>query len=127
LFIRSAFDSTINFWDIETKRVVSSISKESMNQPWPEDICWAGQNALAVASATKDGVPMNHQLTLVDVQVRNKSGGSSVSWNLQTVDQMPHEKGGIACMTALNEDAGGINLVTAALDKQIVSGSQTVC
>jgi len=64
---------------------------------------------------------MNQQLTLVDVQVRNKAGGSTISWNLQTLDQMPHDKGGIGSMAALNEDAGGINLVTAALDKQIVS------
>jgi len=92
-----------------------------MNQPWPEDMCWVGRNVLAVASATKEGVPMNQQLTLVDVQVRNKAGGSTISWNLQTLDQMPHDKGGIGSMAALNEDAGGINLVTAALDKQIVS------
>lgn len=112
---------TIHFWDLERRRVTSTIPKAPTNMPWAEDMCWVGKNTLAVASAHKEGVPMPHQLMLVHVEKAKPT--SPVTWTIQSLDQKPHDssKGGILCLTAMTEDRSGISLATAGLDKQIVS------
>ncbi|KAG0057339.1 hypothetical protein BGZ83_011582 [Gryganskiella cystojenkinii] len=118
VMVTSSLDNTINFWDLGSQRVMSSIPKDRINQPWAEDICWVGRNVLAVASGRKDNVAMNHELTLVDVQV-TKSG--DVTWGLQTLQETPHDKkGGIVCISALSDDNSGLNLATAGMDKNII-------
>ncbi|CAO3574319.1 unnamed protein product [Mortierella alpina] len=129
VMVTSALDGSINFWDLENRRVMSTIHKNAISQPWAEDVCWVGRNVLAVASATKDGVLSKHQMTLVHVAKgkpqRSALGlnGPSLAWTLQSLDQKPHDssKGGITCIASIAEDASGISLATAALDKQIVN------
>ncbi|KAF9946782.1 hypothetical protein BGZ72_011144 [Mortierella alpina] len=129
VMVTSALDGSINFWDLENRRVMSTIHKNAISQPWAEDLCWVGRNVLAVASATKDGVLSKHQMTLVHVAKgkpqRSALGlnGPSLAWTLQSLDQKPHDssKGGITCIASIAEDASGISLATAALDKQIVN------
>ncbi|KAF9986019.1 hypothetical protein BGZ75_002282 [Mortierella antarctica] len=129
VMVTSALDGSINFWDLENRRVMSTIHKNAISQPWAEDVCWVGRNVLAVASATKDGVSNKHQMTLVHVAKgkpqRSALGlnGPSLAWTLQSLDQKPHDssKGGITCIASIAEDASGISLATAALDKQIVN------
>ncbi|KAG0305444.1 hypothetical protein BGZ97_001112 [Linnemannia gamsii] len=120
VMVTSALDGTIQFWDLERRRVTSSIPKAPTNMPWAEDMCWVGKNTLAVASAHKEGVPMPHQLMLVHVGKTKPS--SPVTWTIQSLDQKPHDtsKGGILCLTAMIEDRSGISMATAGLDKQIV-------
>ncbi|KAF9188268.1 hypothetical protein BGZ50_001446 [Haplosporangium sp. Z 11] len=128
VMVTSALDGSINFWDLENRRVMSTIPKGSLSQPWAEDMCWVGRNVLAVASATKDGVPNNHQLALVHIKKTMPQryapgmGGPSVNWTLQTLEQKPHDssKGGIMCMTSLANDPSDVSLATAAMDKQII-------
>lgn len=112
---------TIHFWDLERRRVTSTIPKAPTNMPWAEDMCWVGKNTLAVASAHKEGVPMPHQLMLVHVDKAKPT--SPVTWTIQSLDQKPHDasKGGILCLTGMTEDRSGISLATAGMDKQIVS------
>ncbi|KAF9954772.1 hypothetical protein BGZ70_010458, partial [Mortierella alpina] len=129
VMVTSALDGSINFWDLENRRVMSTIHKNAISQPWAEDVCWVGRNVLAVASATKDGVLSKHQMTLVHVAKgkpqRSALGlnGPSLAWTLQSLDQKPHDssKGGITCIASIAEDASGISLATAALDKQIIN------
>ncbi|KAF9575271.1 hypothetical protein EC968_003623 [Mortierella alpina] len=129
VMVTSALDGSINFWDLENRRVMSTIHKNAISQPWAEDVCWVGRNVLAVASATKEGVLSKHQMTLVHVAKgkpqRSALGlnGPSLAWTLQSLDQKPHDssKGGITCIASIAEDASGISLATAALDKQIVN------
>ncbi|KAF8946347.1 hypothetical protein BGZ47_000758 [Haplosporangium gracile] len=120
VMVTSALDGTIHFWDLERRRVMSTIPKAPTNMPWAEDMCWVGKNTLAVASAHKEGVPMPHQLMLVHVEKSKPT--SPVTWTIQSLDQKPHDtsKGGILCLTAMIEDRSGISLATAGLDKQII-------
>ncbi|KAG0248384.1 hypothetical protein BG011_000138, partial [Mortierella polycephala] len=127
VMVTSALDGSINFWDLENRRVMATIPKGSLSQPWAEDMCWVGRNVLAVASATKDGIPNSHQLALVHIKKTMPQrfapgmGGPSVNWRLQTLEQKPHDssKGGIMCMASLANDASDVSLATAAMDKQI--------
>lgn len=110
--------------------MVTTIPKAPLNQPWAEDMCWVGRNVLAVASATKEGVELNHQLTLIHVKntppqkssLGSLNAGSSLAWTIQALEQKPHDmsKGAIMCMSAMTEDASGMSLATAGMDKQIV-------
>ncbi|KAG0290304.1 hypothetical protein BGZ98_003520, partial [Dissophora globulifera] len=102
VLVTSSLEGSIDFWDLEARRVMTSIPKSRLNQPWSEDMCWAGQNVLAVASAHKE---------------------VSVSWTLQELKETPHDpnKGGIMCMTSLGESASGFSVATAAMDKQIIN------
>ncbi|KAG0206168.1 hypothetical protein BGX28_002347 [Mortierella sp. GBA30] len=128
VMVTSALDGSINFWDLENRRVMSTIHKNAMNQPWAEDLCWVGRNVLAVAAASKEGMPATHQLTLAHVAKGKSqksalgSSGPSLAWTLQTIEEKPHDisKGGIMCIASISEDASGISLATAALDKQII-------
>lgn len=106
---------------------MSTISKSSLNQPWSEDVCWVGKNVLAVASAHKENVPINHQLTLVHVEKGRApraslgQAGPSISWKVQNLSATPHDKSkGIQCISSISDDADGMSLVTAGFDKQIV-------
>lgn len=93
-------------------------------------MCWVGRNVLAVASATKEGVELSHQLTLIHVKntppqksnLGSLNAGSSLAWTIQALEQKPHDmsKGAIMCMSAMTEDASGLSLATAGMDKQIV-------
>ncbi|KAF9105810.1 hypothetical protein BGX29_011312 [Mortierella sp. GBA35] len=120
VMVTSSLDGQIQFWDLEKRRVTSTIPKGPTNMPWAEDICWVGKNTLAVASAHKEGVIMNNQLMLVHVEKAKPN--SSIVWTLQPLDQKPHEtsKGGIMCITSLMEDQSGISLATAGMDKQVI-------
>ncbi|KAK3838242.1 MAG: WD40-repeat-containing domain protein [Linnemannia gamsii] len=120
VMVTSALDGTIQFWDLERRRVTSTIQKGPTNMPWAEDMCWVGKNTLAVASAHKEGVPMTHQLMLVHVEKAKPN--SSVQWTTQSLDQKPHDnsKGGILCLSALTEDRSGISMASAGMDKQII-------
>ncbi|KAF9313760.1 hypothetical protein BGZ91_006175, partial [Linnemannia elongata] len=120
VMVTSALDGTIHFWDLERRRVTSTIPKAPTNMPWAEDMCWVGKNTLAVASAHKEGVPMPHQLMLVHVDKAKPT--SPVTWTIQSLDQKPHDasKGGILCLTGMTEDRSGISLATAGMDKQII-------
>ncbi|KAF9404768.1 hypothetical protein BGZ94_003952 [Podila epigama] len=127
IMVTSSLDGNIQFWDLKAKCVVTTIPKAPLNQPWAEDMCWAGSNVLAVTSATKEGFKNNHQLTLVHVKhnTSRKATGmsdSSVAWTLQPLEENPHDtsKGGILCMTAMTEDNGGMSLATAGMDKQVI-------
>ncbi|KAF9143024.1 hypothetical protein BGX30_001541 [Mortierella sp. GBA39] len=120
VMVTSALDGTIHFWDLERRRVTSTIPKAPTNMPWAEDMCWVGKNTLAVASAHKEGVPMPNQLMLVHVEKAKPT--SPVTWTIQSLDQKPHDtsKGGILCLTAMTEDRSGISLASAGMDKQII-------
>ncbi|KAF9933207.1 hypothetical protein FBU30_006148 [Linnemannia zychae] len=120
VMVTSSLDGSIQFWDLEKRRITSTIPKGPLNMPWAEDMCWISRNTLAVASAHKEGVPMPHQLTLVHVQ--KAKSNSSINWTIQSLDQKPHDtsKGGIVCLSALTADRSGFSLATAAMDKQIV-------
>ncbi|KAI1315098.1 hypothetical protein EDD11_001288 [Mortierella claussenii] len=126
VMVTSSLEGSVVFWDLEGRHAMSTIPKGHLNQPWSEDMCWVGQNTLALASAHKEGVPTHHQLTLVHVEKvkshRSALGGDSVSWSLQPLKESPHEgsKGGIVCVSALTQDASGISLATAGVDKQII-------
>ncbi|KAF9368516.1 hypothetical protein CPC16_005286, partial [Podila verticillata] len=129
VMVTSSLDGNIQFWDLEARRVVTTIPKAPLNQPWAEDMCWVGRNVLAVASATKEGVELNHQLTLIHVKntppqkssLGSLNAGSSLAWTIQALEQKPHDmsKGAIMCMSAMTEDASGMSLATAGMDKQI--------
>ncbi|KAF8934808.1 hypothetical protein BGZ58_005444 [Dissophora ornata] len=128
IMVTSSLEGSIDFWDLNERRVVTTVPKNRLNQPWPEDMCWVGQNVLAVAGAHKEGVPMNHQLMLIHVEKTKmqragfgQSKASSLAWSMQALEQMPHDKGGIMCMASMGEDASGIALATAAMDKQIIN------
>ncbi|KAG0323862.1 hypothetical protein BGZ99_002433 [Dissophora globulifera] len=129
VLVTSSLEGSIDFWDLEARRVMTSIPKSRLNQPWSEDMCWVGQNVLAVASAHKEGVSRNHQMMLIHVEkvkmprATSAQNGASVSWTLQELKEMPHDpnKGGIMCMTSLGESASGFSVATAAMDKQIIN------
>ncbi|KAF9906859.1 hypothetical protein EC991_000223 [Linnemannia zychae] len=120
VMVTSSLDGSIQLWDLERRRVTSTIQKVATDMPWAEDMCWVGKNRLAVASAHKEGVPMRHQLMLVHVEKTKPS--SSVQWTVQRLVQKPHDnsKGGILCLSALTEDRSGLSLATAGMDKQII-------
>ncbi|KAF9960912.1 hypothetical protein BGZ65_011534, partial [Modicella reniformis] len=127
VMVTSSLEGSIEFWDLGNRRVMSMVPRSHLNQPWCEDMCWVGKNVLAVASAHKDNVPLNHQLTLIHIEKgrvpRAVLGqpGPTVAWRLQTLTQMPHDrKGGIMCISAIAEDVEGMSLATGAADKQII-------
>ncbi|KAF9582618.1 hypothetical protein BGW38_010966 [Lunasporangiospora selenospora] len=125
LMVTTAFDGSINLWDLDSKKTLTTIPKSSLNMPWAEDVCWVGKNTLAVATATKDGVPLSRQLSLLHVsppkQGRSLSSGG-LQWRLQQLEEVPHDslKGGILCMTGMSEDMSGVSMATAGRDKQII-------
>ncbi|KAF9357651.1 hypothetical protein BGX34_009280 [Mortierella sp. NVP85] len=126
VMITGSLDGSIDLWDLENRRVMSTISRSELDQPWSEDMCWVGKNVLAVASAHKEGVPLNHQLTLVHVEKRWTTRaalgqpGYTVSCKLQTLAPMPHDVKGIMCIGSMTEGTDGISMATAGMDKQIV-------
>ncbi|KAF9897508.1 hypothetical protein BX616_005483, partial [Lobosporangium transversale] len=128
VMVANSLDGSIQFWDLENRHLISTIPRSHLNQPWCEDMCWVGQNTLAIASAHKEGVPLQHQLALVHVEkakpYRSALGMSatSISWTIQPLRESPHDgsRGGIVCVSSLIEDMNGMSLVTAGVDKQIV-------
>ncbi|KAG0246635.1 hypothetical protein BGX31_000072 [Mortierella sp. GBA43] len=130
VLVTGSLEGSVDFWDLSNRRVVSTIPKDRLNQPWAEAMCWVGKNVLGVASAHKEGVQLNHQLLLVHVEKgrvpRASLGqtGTSVSWSVQTLSAMPHDGKGIACISSISDDADGMSLVTGGMDKQLVSVDQ---
>ncbi|KAJ1704691.1 hypothetical protein LUZ63_004470 [Rhynchospora breviuscula] len=89
LFVTSALDGLINFWQLNAKipsgSLLSTTDCLSPNQRrWPEDIAWhpAGDTIIAVYS----GDPGDSQISILDL---NQSGQKRVSF----LEAKPHTKG----------------------------------
>ncbi|KAF9429258.1 hypothetical protein BGZ76_001587 [Entomortierella beljakovae] len=126
IMVTSAMDGSLQFWDIEKKKIISNIPQSQICQPWSEDICWVDENVLATACAHQAGADVQHQLTLIHTGKNKISkqaeirGASPIKYSLQPLSPSPHDiKGSIMCISAIQKYQDTFSLATAGSDKRI--------
>ncbi|CAO3635311.1 unnamed protein product [Cunninghamella blakesleeana] len=90
LLVSTSLDGELQFINTETRKVIKTLESNILfKDTWIEDLCWASTHTLALAPATKSGQPNNYSISLLDVNLIDRS---NIEGNIQQLSHNPHTK-----------------------------------